>query len=214
MRDSITHLLPRLMKHLWSFIAALATIGGLLSLTSSTAIRTWINKYSYWVFLVLILVVGIVIFFAIDYAESIKRKEPSAHDRSVVAKILEAIPPDGKTIIWLKELYVTKYAPVKHIDTLDEVYDQMERNVIGLDDRKANRAYLALKNAIADFCTVTNFELFFDDHDDRMLKMKWYDSREEWKQTRDQLIEARDALVQAYDDFVRACHDRQLIDVS
>ena len=213
MRDIITHLLPRLMKHLWSFIAAIATIGSLLSLTSSTAIRTWINEHSYWVFLALILAVGIVIFFAIHYAGSVKRKEPSTHDRSVVAKILKAIPPDGKTIIWLKELYVTKYAPVKHIDTLDEVHDQMERNVIGLDDRKASRAYLTLKNAIADFYTVTTFELFLDDHNDRMLKMKWYDSREDWKTTRDQLIEARDALVRAYDDFVRICHDRQLIDV-
>jgi hypothetical protein len=147
----------RLTKHLLSVIGAIVTIGGLLSLLTSGAVKTWVRNHSYWVFLALTLSIAAT-FVAVDYVRSKKRNEATEHDRSVVAKILDKMPPDGKAIVWLKELYLSKYAPV-----LDAVHDQMQRNVIGLDNAEANQAYDRLKIAIGNFRSLVSFNLFMDD---------------------------------------------------
>lgn len=80
-----------------SVIGAIVTIGGLLSLLTSGAVKTWIRNHSYWVFLALTLSIAAA-FVAVDYVRSKKRKEATEHDRSVVAKILDKMPPDGKAM--------------------------------------------------------------------------------------------------------------------
>lgn len=199
----------RLTKHLLSVIGAIVTIGGLLSLLTSGAFKTWIRNHSYWVFLALILSITTA-FVVVDYVRSMKRREATEHDRSVVAKILGRMPPDGKTIIWLKESYISKYAPVEYLDILDAVHDQIQRNVVGLDNAEANQACEKLKSAIGNFHSLVSVSLFMDDNYKTMNMSQSWPSKQ-WKEASHQLNETHDLLVQAYDDFLRICHRNQLV---
>ncbi len=192
-----------------SVIGAIVTIGGLVSLLTSEAVKMWVRNHSYWVFLALTLSIAAA-FVAVDYVRSKKRKEATEHDRSVVVKILDKIPPDGKAIVWLKELYISKYAPVEYLNVLDAVHDQMQLNVIGLDNAEANGAYDRLKIAIGNFHSLVSFNLFMDDDYKTMTASQSW-PWEQWKEVSHQLNEADDALVKAYDDFLRICHRNQLV---
>lgn len=198
----------KLIQHLLSVIGAIVTGVGLLSIVTSTSLRSWVKVHSYLVFIGLILSIAIA-FIVIDFVVSRERREGTPHDRKIVAQLLNAIPPNGNLIIWLKELFISKSIPIKHLSTLDDVASEMGRNVVGLDNPKANRAYSSLRDAIDAFHSLANFNLFSNDTYtvmERSPEWPW----EQWRQASDEINNARVILIRTYDEFVRVCHKEHL----
>jgi hypothetical protein len=192
-----------------SLIASAVAIITLLTALASEPLKAWVRGHSYWVFVALVLSVAGA-FGVVDYVSSRRRDGATEHDLSVVAKIVDGMPPDGDTIVWLKESFISKYVPVKYLDVIGAVRDQMERNVLGLDDPESNQAYETLRDALGEFHSLICSNLFMDDEYKTMISSdEW--PWDQWKEASDQINEARGSLVRAYDSFLRACHRSQLV---
>jgi NhaP-type Na+/H+ or K+/H+ antiporter len=192
------------MRHLLSFIGAIVTIAGLLSLLTSQSVKTWIKDHSYLVFIVLILSVTTAS-VVIDYVLSKKRRIATAHDRKIAEGLLNELPPDGSLIVWLKEFFISKSIPVKYLDLLEHIASQMHLNVVGLDNPEANQAYRRLESSAYELHSLACFNLFTnEDYTLMQNSPDW--PWEQWQEASKQISEARSALVEAYDEFLQVCH--------
>lgn len=200
----------KLIQHLLSVVGAVVTVAGLLSILTSTSLKSWVKVHSYLVFVCLVFSIAAA-FVVIDFAISRKRREGSVHDRRTVAQLLNAIPPNGSTIVWLKELFISKSIPIKHLDVLYDVFTEMQRNIVGLDNSKANRVYGNLRDAIVEFHSLAAFNLFSNEQYtvlERSPQWPW----EQWQEASQEINNAHTTLIKAYDEFVRVCHKERLTD--
>jgi hypothetical protein len=197
-----------LAKHLLSVAGGVVTLAGLLPLLTSSSLKAWLKIHSYLVFVVLILVVTAACII-VDVILSKKRSEATEHDRRIVSKFLERLPPDGQTIVWLKESFISKSVPIKYVDKLDALTHEMKLNVIGLDNPQADQAYIMLRNTTLHFLELVSFDLFSNpDYTALQNSPDW--TREDWMAASARINQARDDLVKAYDEFVRVCHKNSL----
>jgi hypothetical protein len=194
----------QIVAHLLALIGAIVTIAASISIFTSKTIRGWIHVHSSWLFAIWLLTI-LAAFVVIDYMRNRNQSAPTGHDRDIVKKILQCLPPDGETIRWLKQEYIAKLVPVEHLDVIDEVRIPMHSNVLGMDNRKAHHAYCKLRDAMDKFRTHISYNMFMDDAYERMqLSGMW--SREKREKAIATTEANQEALVAAYDDFLIICH--------
>jgi hypothetical protein len=201
-------LVNQLMKHLWSFMGAIVTVAGLLSVLTSHSLKAWLKDYSYLIFIILVLSVAAA-FVIIDYLVNKERRAATAHDQKLVGEVFDALPPNGSIMIWLKDQFVLKVVPVKYLDALDDVAYKMHLNVVGLDNPEANQAYRKLQDTIGTFYSLVESNLFMDG-DPTVMKYAPEWPIERWRAASKQIKEARSTLIDTYDEFLRICHKNGL----
>lgn len=95
------------------------------------------------------------------------------------------------------------------LDLLYDLLSQMQLNVIGLDNPKADEAYGRLRDAIEDFTSQVSFNLFINpEHTVLEKSPDW--TWEQWKKASEEINEACKILVQRYNEFLQICHKSQL----
>jgi hypothetical protein len=139
--------------------------------------------------------------------------QASGHDRDLFRRLLEQIPPDGEIIDWLKNNFVLKYFPVRHLDTVAQVARVMSLEVIGFDDQEANAQYDDLRHAIEDFHDKVLYYTITDQRGTRLeVPTEWRDreDRKQYNTAMDTIKEVRKAFVEAYDTFLHTCHKKRI----
>ena len=146
---------------------------------------------------------------AINYVNMRKRRLASEHDHAVVADLLRDMPPDSLTVAWLKRDGVVNGIPSECLDVIGTVYEKIELNVIGLDNRAANKAYRDLAAAMIEFRTLVAYNTFPNDG------MTWFRLSDRWsakhrKEAEQKIDKAQGVLVAAYDRFLVISHEHRL----
>jgi hypothetical protein len=198
------HIADQIVAHLLAFVGAIVTLAALVSLLASKGIRGLVHSHSSWLFTIWLLTI-LAAFVAIDSIRNRNQSEPTSHDKNIVKNIFRLLPADGETIRWLKNDYIGKLVPVKHLDVIDEVLVPMHQNVLGMDNRKANQAYCELRDVMEKFRMHISLNMFMDDAYERMLLSGQWSHKK-----RDETISITEAyqetLVVAYDSFLIICH--------
>jgi hypothetical protein len=135
----------------------------------------------------------------------------SDHDRNLFHRLLEQIPPDGEVLNWLKNSFVLKYFPVRHLDSVAQVGKIMNLEVIGFDDKEANDRYNDLQHAISNFHDKVLYYTFTDESCTRLeVPAEWRDrkDRQQYNTAMATIAEVRDTFIAAYDSFLNACHEK------
>ena len=205
-------MIKRLTDHVLSLIAAVVAIAGFISLLTSQSVERWVKGHSLWVFAGFIISIALT-FIVVDYVTSRKGAEATEHDRIRVAHVLMDLPPDGPTIAWLKQGTVWNTLPYHVIEVLDKVLQDMELDVLGLDNRQANEAYVSLQRALEDFRSFVSLNLFMRDNNNRdytrmSLSSEW--SEEHRNEAADKIDALQAVAVRAYDNFLTVCHKKRL----
>ena len=136
-------------------------------------------------------------------------QQPSSHDQQLYRKFLDQIPPDGEIIDWLKNNFVLKYFPVRHLDTIAQVVKVMGLEVVGFDDKEANDQYNDLRHAIYNFHEQILYYTFTDQSGTRLeVPAEWRDrkDRKQYDTAMNTIKEVYKAFVETYDSFLQTCH--------
>lgn len=137
--------------------------------------------------------------------------EPTAHDRELYHQLRGQIPPDGEVIEWLKNNFVLKYFPVRHLDAVSQVAKAMSLEVVGFDDKEANDQYNDLRQAIDNFYDKVLYYTFTDQSGQRLeVPAEWRDreDRTQYDTAMSTIKEVRKAFIEAYDRFLQTCHKK------
>jgi hypothetical protein len=197
-----------MINHLSTVIGTIVSIAGLVSLLTSHWLKAWLSQHSYLVFVLLFLSITIA-FVVIDFTFNRRRTESNQHDRETVAHVLRELSPHSQIIIWLKESFISKSVPAKFANALEEILSRMRLDVVGLDNRQANRSYRELQDSLAKFLNLTEFNLFPNlDFTAYVSSPDW--PREQWGEASKEINTAEQELVRSYDNFVRVCHRHHL----
>ena len=137
----------------------------------------------------------------------------TAHDRDLFRRLLKQIPPDGEIIDWLKNNFVLKYFPVRHLDAVAQVAKAMSLEVIGFDDQEANGRYNNLRFDIDNFHDQILYYTITDQSGKRLeVPTEWRDreDRKQYNTAMDTIKEVRKRFVEAYDSFLQTCHRKRI----
>ena len=184
------------------------TIIGVITITFSPGVKGWVRAHGilvYYAFLALLLIA----LAAINFIRLAKARLASEHDRRVVAQFLTEIPPDGPVIIWLKNNTVANGIPFEYLDIIENVYNAMNANIIGLDNRAANKTYRELAEVMEKFRMFVALNTF----PDREYNRVWLSDRWNWEHRKEaaEHIESDQAVVvTAYDNFLLTSHKNGL----
>ena len=140
-----------------------------------------------------------------------QHEHATAHDRELYQRLLKQIPPDGEVIDWLKNNFVLKYFPVRHLDTVAHVAKVMSLEVVGFDEQEANDRYNDLRQAIDNFYDKLLYYTFTDQSGQRLeVPAEWRDreDRTQYNTAMSTIKEVRKAFVEAYDSFLQTCHNK------
>ncbi len=136
--------------------------------------------------------------------------QATAYDRELYHRLMEQIPPDGKVIDWLKNNFMLKALPLRHVETITQVAKTMSLEVIGFDDKEARDRYNDLRAAIDNFCS-EGLDYTWTDQGNNWLEVpnEWKENdRERYDIAMTAIANSRNALVTAYDCFLRTCHEK------
>lgn len=140
-------------------------------------------------------------------------EQPSIHDRQLYRKFLDQLPPDGEVIDWLKNNFVLKYFPVRHLETVVQVAKAMSLEVVGFDDQEANDRYTNLRHAIDNFYDKVLYYTITDQGGTRLeVPTEWRDreDRKQYNTAMNTIKEVHKAFVEAYDNFLQTCHKKRI----
>lgn len=139
--------------------------------------------------------------------------QATTHDRDLFLRLLKQIPSDGEIIDWLKNNFVLKYFPVRHLDAVAQIAKAMSLEVVGFDDQEANDRYNELRQAIENFHDKILYHTLTDQGGTRLEVPTERRDRGDSKQynaAMDTIKEVRKAFVEAYDSFVQTCHKKAI----
>ena len=137
-------------------------------------------------------------------------QQVSIHDRQLYRTFLEQLSHNGSIIDWLKNNFMLKAFPLRHVETLSHVAT-MSLEVIGFDDKEANDRYSALREAIDNFCEKVSYYTYTDPGNN------WLEVPNEWRDRDDRtqyntamaaITDVRKEFVEAYDSFLLTCHKK------
>jgi len=132
----------------------------------------------------------------------------TAHDRELYHRLIGQIPPGGEVIDWLKNNFMLKALPLRHVETITQVAKTMSLEVIGFDDKEARDRYNDLRAAIDKFCSAV-LDYTWTDQGNNWLEVpnEWKDKDcERYNIAMTTIANVRNALVASYDSFLQACH--------
>jgi hypothetical protein len=210
--------MKRLANHLVALISAAAAIAAVTSLLASEAVRIWARNHSSWVYAGLI-AAAFVALLAVDFAIGSARryhnlkaslKVVSAHDKRLLREILALLPLDGEVMTWLKSAFFVKQIPVKSVDAIREVSQQLNLHPVGFDNPQVADAYQKLIAAIEALdAAITRWASYEDDSYSILhvpLSMKESKRGEElYYVALKEIADTVTMLVGEYDDFLGAC---------
>lgn len=195
-------------RNVLAVCGAIVTIIALVASTLSSDVKSWTRTHGIALYYVLLGVLFTAL-IVINYVSLKKRKLASAHNSAIVVELIRTMPPSGAAVEWLRDYSVDSGIPFKHVETYDSVQRQIETNVIGLDNRKANKAYRNLASAIGDFHSCASINTFPNvDMTSMSLSAEWPSDRRD--KARQKIIRAKDDLVKAYDRFLVVSHKHGL----
>ena len=137
--------------------------------------------------------------------------QATTHDRDLFLRLLKQIPSDGEIIDWLKNNFVLKYFPVRHLDAVAQIAKAMSLEVVGFDDKEANDRYNELRQAIENFHDKILYHTLTDQGGTRLeVPTEWRDrgDSKQYNAAMDTIKEVRKAFVEAYDSFLQTCHKK------
>jgi hypothetical protein len=150
---------------------------------------------------------------AVNYVNLRKRRLASDHDRAAVDALLGKLPPDSLTVTWLKDSTVYNGIPYKYLDIIDAAHDNIGANVIGLDNRAANKAYRDLASAIGAYRVLVSLNTFPNSaYSSAWLSNQWPGNQR--AETAQKIEKAQYDLVAAYDRFLVVSHKQGLYSIA
>jgi hypothetical protein len=146
--------------------------------------------------------------YSLFRAEAAAEAQATDHDRELYNRLMGLIPPGGEVIDWLKNNFMLKALPLRHVETITQVTKTMSLEVIGFDDKEVRDRYNDLRAAIDNFCSV-GLDYTWTDKGNNWLEVpnEWKDKDlERYKIAMTTIANARDTLVAAYGSFLQICH--------
>jgi KaiC/GvpD/RAD55 family RecA-like ATPase len=144
-----------------------------------------------------------------EYSMFRRWRQATTHDRGLFKWVLREMPPDGQVIDWLKNNFMLKALPLRHLEVVEQVAKEMSLRVVGFDDKEADDRYTNLRSAIENFHSRILYYTFADQSGN------WLEVPNEWRDREDRtqyntalntITEVRNAFVDAYDSFLQTCH--------
>jgi replicative DNA helicase len=139
--------------------------------------------------------------------------QATAHDREFYRRLLEQLPQDGEVIDWLKNNFVLKYFPVRHLDNVVQVAKAMSLEVVGFDDKETDDRYNDLRQAIENFHDQVLYYTLTDQSLQRLeVPAEWRDREDhtQYNTAMSTIKEVHKAFVEAYDSFLQTCHKKAI----
>jgi len=197
-------LIAAIGRNLLAAAGAVVAIIGVITIIFSPGVKGWVKAHGILVYygLLALLLIALV---AINFIRLAKARLASEHDRRVVSQFLAEMPSDGPVITWLKQNTVANGIPFEYLDIIENVYGAMNANVIGLDNRAANKAYRELAETMEKFRVFVALNTF----PDKSYRRVWISDSWDWKARKEaaEHIESdQAAVVTAYDHFLLISH--------
>lgn len=146
--------------------------------------------------------------YALFRVEAPAEAKATAHDRELYYRLMEQVPPDGKVIDWLKNGFMLKALPLRHVEAIAQLAKMMSLEAIGFDDNEARDRFNDLQTAVDNFNSEILQYTWADQGGNWMeIPNEWKDKdRERYSLALTAIANVRETFIAAYDNFRKTCH--------
>lgn len=212
---------PGLGKLLMSILGLVVALAPVIALIVAKGMRQFVKQHPYWIYIALVVaVVAIVIlsywiYFLLDKNKALKRSEqnmraslPTDRDREMARKVVNALPPDGDLMRWLKLDFDATSLPASSVRRLGRASETLALSPVDFTDRVAHDSYEACRSALVQFTTTVKQ---WTKADARGAELRvpdaWkFDQKSQYEAATGAINHARAHLVESYDALLSACN--------
>lgn len=209
---------PGLGKFLMWVLGFVVLIAPVITLIAAKSVRQFARQHPYYFYTLFIIAVTIIISlcYAIYYLlcknkalrqseKSLRVSLPTDGDRAMSKKIVNAIPPEGDLMRWLKLDFDAASLPADSVRNLRQAGETLGLSPVDFSDEVAHDKYTVCISALDQFTTTVTKWTKTDARGELKLPNQW-DRKSEYEAAKSAIQDTRTRLIESYDALIGACH--------